>query len=645
MGHGLLGRAAAGLVVSMFAVLAISSAASASTFTVTTLAGDHSAGSLGNAMNLANANPADRDTINFAAGVTGTIALTNDLPALTGPTEITGPGSDKLLVDGEATPNVVHGNLQTDRDLSLTGLTLQNGFATGNNSGGGISSTGANLVLNDVVVRQARAYTGEGGGLSVNGGSVTIQNSSFIDNFSQAGGGISINGATSVSISNTQITGNIARSYYGGNTEANRGGGLQVNDSGSVTIKDSVIRGNTSFGDGAAFFIDDVGEVDISDSQVADNSTTTNETPPGVTAYGTARIVADKTTITDSQFTDNIASVFSGLQVVGPVTISDSLIANNEASQQVAGLALGEFDGTPSTVSATVSNTTITGNRVRAFAAGLSSSVNKLNLNSTTISGNQILNPFYPTANGAGLVQMRGTATLTSTIVSGNIPADISAIGRLPQSPQPNLDYGGYVEGSYNLIGKTTGRAFKDLGSNITSTDPQLGALAYDGAAPTQTLRPANDSPVIDQGISSLATDQNGNERTLDQWNVPNAPGGNGTDIGAVELPSFGPPPNKFMFGKLKPNRKKGTATLQVKVPFSGKVQLLGSKTTKPSAKSIVGKGTVVLIIKAKGKALKQLKIKGKTQLKLKVKYSPTGGTAKTLSKSVKLVKKKPRRK
>ena len=50
-------------------------------------------------------------------------------------------------------------------------------------------------------------------------------------------------------------------------------------------------------------------------------------------------------------------------------------------------------------------------------------------------------------------------------------------------------------------------------------------------------------------------------------------------------------------------------------------------------------KGTVVLTIKPKGKALKQLKKKGKTKLSVKVKYSPTGGAAKIQSKSVELVK------
>ena len=623
----------------LFGLFGIVSGAQAASITVTNLNGDNSAGSLGAAMAQANSNPSDKDVITFQPGTTGTIGLSNDLPILTGPVEITGPGSDKLTIAG--TYLNTFRMFKTDADLQLSGLHLTRGTST--TSGGAVASTSADLVLKDVLIDQSRSYTGKGGAVYVNGGTLDVENSHVIDNLAAVGAGISVHGATSASISNTQISQNNARYFFdpGPNPETNRGGGLMVDDTGSLTIDESVISGNTSDTDGAAFFIDEVGDVAITDSSVANNASDFIAAPEGTPFWGTARIVADNTTITGSQFTGNSTSTLSGLQVVGPVTISDSVIAGNQSGGYACGLTLGEFDGTPSTVTAKVSNTTIANNTGGNLAVGLNSSVKKLKLDSSTISGNNVIFPAFPTANAAGVVQMKGTATLTNTIVSGNFPADISAIGKLAGSPQPNLDYGGYVEGSYNLIGKVTGRGFENLvaGSNITSNDPKLGDLAYDGDAPTQTMKPAKNSPVIDQGVSSLATDQIGNKRTVDQWATPNAKGGNGTDIGAVELPSFGPPPNKFSFGKLKPNKKKGTATLQVKVPAAGKVELLGSKTAKATKKTIADKGTVVLTIKAKGKALKQLKKKGKTRLSVKVKYSPTGGNPKTQSESVVLIK------
>lgn len=630
------------LLVGLVVLFGFVSGAQAATITVTNLNGDNSAGSLGAAMAQANSNPSDKDVITFQPGTTGTIGLSADLPALSGPVEITGPGYDKLTVAGTYLNSFRM--FKTDADLQLSGLHIEKGNS--NISGGAVSSTSGDLVLKDVLIDQSRSYTGEGGAVYVNGGTLDVENSFVLDNLAAIGGGISVHGATSASISNTQITGNDAHYFFdpGPDPEVNRGGGLLVKDTGSLTIAESLINGNASDTDGAAFFIDQVGDVAITDSTVTDNSSDFIAAPQGTPFWGTARIVADETAISGSQFTDNFTSTYSGLQVVGPVSISDSVIAGNQSGGYACGLTLGEFDGTPSTVTAKVSNTTISGNSGGNLAVGLNSSVKSLKLDSSTISGNTVIFPAFPTANAAGVVQMTGTATLTNTIVSGNFPADVSAVGKLPGSPQPNFDYGGYVEGSYNLIGKSTGRKFTDLvaGSNIASNDPKLGDLAYDGDAPTPTMTPADDSPAIDQGLSSLATDQIGNERTVDQWDTPNAKGGNGTDIGAVELASFGPPPNKFSFGKVKAS-KKGTATLQVNVPAAGKVELLGSKTVKASKKTIADKGTVILTIKPKGKASKQLKAKGKAKLTVEVKYSPTGGTPKTQSKSVNLVKKSPK--
>ena len=71
-------------------------AAKADTYTVTTLA-DSGAGSLREAIITANAHAA-ANTIVFAKGVTGTIALQSALPTLTGSLSIEGPGAGALTV-------------------------------------------------------------------------------------------------------------------------------------------------------------------------------------------------------------------------------------------------------------------------------------------------------------------------------------------------------------------------------------------------------------------------------------------------------------------------------------------------------------------------------------------------------------------
>ncbi len=82
-------------------------------------------------------------------------------------------------------------------------------------------------------------------------------------------------------------------------------------------------------------------------------------------------------------------------------------------------------------------------------------------------------------------------------------------------------------------------------GTSFVGTDPQLGPLADNGGL-TKTHLPAQTSVVIDRGKAParLTTDQRGKSRTVD-GDPANSTGGDGTDIGAVEIenPPKNPPP------------------------------------------------------------------------------------------------------
>jgi hypothetical protein len=104
-----------------------------------------------------------------------------------------------------------------------------------------------------------------------------------------------------------------------------------------------------------------------------------------------------------------------------------------------------------------------------------------------------------------------------------------------------NPDISGEVSsGDYNLIENTSGTTLP-AGSmhNITGMDPMLSPLAFNGG-PTQTHALRCGSPAIDKGknFTTFATDQRGPDfpRTIDDPSVADASGGDGTDIGAVEL-------------------------------------------------------------------------------------------------------------
>jgi len=126
------------------AIAAASPLAGAATFTVSNL-NDAGAGSLRDAIGQANA-AAGADTIQFQAGLSGTIPLASEL-AITDTLNLAGPGAGSIKVDanlGTRLFKVQHagGSAIT---ATLSGLTLANGHAP--DEGGAIWATGDNVVV------------------------------------------------------------------------------------------------------------------------------------------------------------------------------------------------------------------------------------------------------------------------------------------------------------------------------------------------------------------------------------------------------------------------------------------------------------------------------------------------------------------
>jgi hypothetical protein len=95
---------------------------------------------------------------------------------------------------------------------------------------------------------------------------------------------------------------------------------------------------------------------------------------------------------------------------------------------------------------------------------------------------------------------------------------------------------------------------------------------------------------------------------------------------------------NFFTIGKLKRNKKKGTATLEVTVPEPGSLTLTGKGLQKSTASSAHG-GSLRLSVKAKGKGKKHLNRSGKLKAKLRVTYAPDGGDRNSATKRATLLK------
>jgi hypothetical protein len=112
-------------------------------------------------------------------------------------------------------------------------------------------------------------------------------------------------------------------------------------------------------------------------------------------------------------------------------------------------------------------------------------------------------------------------------------------------------------------------------------------------------------------------------------------------NIAAVFAPS-----NTFTLGKVKRNRKKGTATLTVEdVPNPGELVLSGKGLRKAStsgalvAKTVTAPGDVTLKVRAKGKKKRKLNESGKVRVKANVTFTPTGGDPRTQSRKLMLKK------
>ena len=102
---------------------------------------------------------------------------------------------------------------------------------------------------------------------------------------------------------------------------------------------------------------------------------------------------------------------------------------------------------------------------------------------------------------------------------------------------------GDFTSQGFNLIGMADGSIgftntinANQVGSNANLIDPLLGPLQMNGGfTPTHALLWG--SRAIDKGNSfRINTDQRGYHRPYNFSSLPNAPGGDGGDIGAFEL-------------------------------------------------------------------------------------------------------------
>ena len=219
----------------------------------------------------------------------------------------------------------------------------------------------------------------------------------------------------------------------------------------------------------------------------------------------------------------------------GVVTVSSSAISGNSSPSGQGGGISNNCTGCPMTIA----NSTISGNSSLSGAGGgiASNSASMTTITNSTISGN--------TALLGGGIWTNSTMSIVNTTVTGN-NADFSLggggihtfpIGGATPTSTRNSIFA--LNTSPSASNKDINGTVNSLGFNIvggTALQLQLGSLA-DNGGPTMTHALLSGSIAIEAGNAGTATtDQRGFARPVDSLAIPNAVGGDGSDIGAYEV-------------------------------------------------------------------------------------------------------------
>ncbi len=241
--------------ISLIALAIYSLPAGAATFTVINL-NDNGPGSLRQAILDANATAGD-DTVNFQNGLSGTITLSSGVLSITSHVVINGPGAGALAISGKRTSRVFL--VDQGAVATIQALTVKEGRpATGD--GGGIFVYGGTLTVDRCVISNNSASNG--GGIGNQGGALTITNSTVFGNSAQTfAGGVGSGDGGAMTIVNSTLYGN----YAGW-----RGGGIYNFPSNSLSVYNSTLTGNQAADCGGGIGSDHI--VTIANSLVSGNT-------------------------------------------------------------------------------------------------------------------------------------------------------------------------------------------------------------------------------------------------------------------------------------------------------------------------------------------------------------------------------------
>jgi pectin methylesterase-like acyl-CoA thioesterase len=180
----------------------------------------------------------------------------------------------KVILDGKEIKRVLFIYL-TGNDVTLEGLTIQNGNVAASSGAGIFVQGNGRLILKNCIIKNNKSRTGTGGGITNNGANLIVENTKLFGNRADRGGAFSNlccgGGTTFV---NCEISGNQAR----------EGGGLYSTGP-SITLSDTRVTGNTATDRGGGYAArPGKGELVLKNGSTITNNTPSNCDPASACA-------------------------------------------------------------------------------------------------------------------------------------------------------------------------------------------------------------------------------------------------------------------------------------------------------------------------------------------------------------------------
>ena len=297
-------------------------------------------------------------------------------------------------------------------------VTITNGYFDDNSAdrdGGSIANFGISLSVSGTTVRDSDAQQ-FGGGLynDQEEGTVSIFNSSFINNLAVSGGGIYNQELGVINLDLSDVLQNNASSD---------GGGIYNTSNATINVERTTVDGNRAL-NGAGIYNDDIAQLNLFDSTVSNNIASGDGGGLYNNSFELASVV--NATISGNEAANNGGGIFNSAD--GSIEVTNATVFNN--SSIAGGGIFNAVDGF-----VTVANTIVAGNSTTSPGPDVTGDFDSRGNNLIGVGGistgftdgvnGDIVGTFAtPVSPGLGALQDNGGATFTHELLGGSLARD-----------------------------------------------------------------------------------------------------------------------------------------------------------------------------------------------------------------------------